>query len=234
MQSFVFICFLLLATIANSQIRIETNLSTRFQDLNLTCNTHFVVGHNWLLSGGITGGFSPKMWIDNSRAELDQGLLIQTPYPSVNGAIEYEGASYKILDYSSNARFLRTNLGVGYFHEFGAQHGIRAHAFFLLQYVSNQINGYYYSSSAQQEIYRSTLFNHFVGGASMEVFHTIRLNGRNTFCYGVKIPYFFSIDKARFNPVNPKDNFYGFEPELSIGITRMIGSCPEKGPKGIK
>ncbi|OFZ07961.1 MAG: hypothetical protein A3D92_13730 [Bacteroidetes bacterium RIFCSPHIGHO2_02_FULL_44_7] len=231
MKSALLIYFLSLATIASSQIRIETNLSTRFQDLNLTGNVHFVVGHNWLLSGGMSGGFSPKMWIDNDRAQLDQGLRVQSPYPSLNQGITSENASYTILDYSSSARFVRTHVCVGYFHEFGTQHGIRANTYFLLQYVSNQINGYYYSSSTQQEIYRSTVFNHFVGGASLELFHTIRLNARNTLCYGVKIPYFFSIDKARFNPMNPKDNFYGFEPELSIGLTRMIGSCPEKGPK---
>lgn len=234
MKSFLFISFLWMATFADGQMRIETNVSTRFQDLNLTGNTHFVVGRNWLLSCGITGGFSPKMWIDNDRVQLDQGLRVQSPYPSLNETIEYANSSYTILDYSSNARFVRSNVGVGYFHEFGARHGIRGHAYFLLQYVSNKINGYYYSSSAKQEIYRSDVFNHFVGGASLELFHTIRLNGRNTFCYGVKVPYFFSLDKARFNPVNPKDNFYGFEPELSIGITRMIGSCPEKGPKKIK
>jgi len=60
---------------------------------------------------------------------------------------------------------------------------------------------------------------------SPELYHTIRIGGRSTFYYGVRLPYYFSLHIDNFDPQVDKDLFYGLEPELAVGVTWQIGKC---------
>ncbi len=228
---FFLIAFLFFLQSTFGQQRLELQFSTHFTNARITGNWHKALGHGLLLSGGFSSGSSLREWVDNSAEDAKKGLIVQSPFSGLNVNKQRDGGQYQLLDYGSKTRFVDLHGGLGFFHEFGARHGLRTNAYFILSYVSNEIRAYYFSLSNNSGFDETTVFNHFTGGTSLEVFHTIRLSGRSTFCYGLKVPYYFSIDKARFNPIIPKDSFYGFEPELSVGITHLIGNCPEKGPK---
>lgn len=230
-KAFILITILLTAWSAHSQTRLEMQFSTHFTNVRITGNWHHSIGNGFLLSGGMSSGSSLREWIDNSAEDIQNGLVVQSPFSSLNINLQRDGGQYQLLDYGSKTRFVDLHGGLGFFHEFGVRHGLRTNAYFILSYVSNEIKAYYFSPSNNSGFDETTVFNHFTGGTSLEVYHTIRMSGRTTLCYGVKVPYYFSIDKARFNPHNPKDSFYGFEPEIAVGLTYLIGNCPEKGPQ---
>jgi hypothetical protein len=213
------------------QSRLEMQFSTHFTNARITGNWHQSLGQGLLFSVGVSSGSSARNWIDHSSEEIQDGLRVQSPYTAMNAPVDRNGNQYNLIDYGTKTRFVDLHGGLGYYHEFGAMHGIRANAYFILNYMSNDVSAYYYSMASDSEFGETKVFNHFNAGAGLEVYHTIRLTGRTTFCYGFKVPYYFTLDKARFNPQNPKDSFYGFEPELSVGITYLIGNCPEKGPQ---
>ena len=224
-RSLVIFCALLFNFNSFGQQRIGVDLSSRMQNLMLTVHYQKVLKNRFLYSAGIFAGNNGNVFISNDTIRLYAGTPIASPYNEANKPIIDTSGTYSLLDYRTNARSVGIQFGLGYYHEFDVQHGLRVNLNSSIGYVSTQLGGYYRSIDNFTEQYAVHHTQHFVGSISLEAYHTIRLTGRLTFNYGVKVPYFFSIDKAKFAPMVSKDLLYGFEPQLSIGITRVIGKC---------
>ncbi len=209
----------------HAQKRIDFNVSSRFLNLNLTSNLHYAFKNHFMLSAGIySGGAGSTMVLHDTNLLYSSGG-IQSPYPGIEWSISDTTTSYELLDYSVKGKFVGIQTGIGYFWEFGGIHGFRINALFKAAFTLNEVGVYYRSKETHRETLRHYDIQHFAGGVTLNLFHTIRITGKTTLFYGIKTPYYFTLDRARFNPRNRKDLFYGFEPELSIGFTRLIGVC---------
>lgn len=224
----IFLSSLLTFVLGNqavAQQRIGVDLSSRMQNLLLTVHYQGVIKNRLLYSCGVFFGGTGKSLVLNDTLQLYGGTPIQSPFSSANGVFSDSITSYSILDYSSSSRLVGIQAGLGFFHEFNVTHGVRFNLNGKIGFASSTLGGFYRSTENFTTVYRKSYHNHIVGAVSAEVFHTIRMSGRWTFNYGVKVPYYFSADRARFNPTTQKDQLNGFEPELSIGFTRVIGKC---------
>ncbi len=208
-----------------AQQRIGVDLSSRMQNLQLTVHYQGVIKNRLLYSCGVFFGGTGKSLVLNDTLQLYGGTPIMSPFSQANGLITDTSTSYSILDYSTSARLLGIQAGLGFYYELNVKHGLRFNLNGKIGIASSRVGGYYRSIENFKTVYRESYANHFMGGVSAELFHTIRMSGRWTFNYGIKVPYYFSIDRTRFNPIYQKDQLHGFEPELSIGVTRVIGKC---------
>lgn len=222
----ILILFITLSSFsAIGQKRIGVDLSSRLNSLNLTLNYQQVVRPKILLSTGIFFGSVGVTSTRNDSLLLYNGMGVQSPFSNANEAQTDSAYTYHLLDYRSTARIAGIQLGVGFFHEFGVVHGIRANLYTKLAWANSKLLGFYRTIPSIEEKNYRFQNSHFVGAVSLEVNHTIRLSGRFTLYYGMKLPYYFTLDKAKFNPRSHADLLSGFEPEVSLGITRVIGKC---------
>jgi hypothetical protein len=210
---------------ALAQQRIGVDVTSRMQNLQMTLHYQGVIKNRLLYSCGVFFGGTGKSFVLNDTIQLYGGTRIQSPFSQANASITDTSTSYSIVDYSSSARLFGIQAGLGFYYELNVKHGLRFNLNGKLGIATSTVGGYYRSIENFKTVYRESYANHFVGGVSAEVFHTIRMSGRWTFNYGIKFPYYFSVDQARFNPIYKRDQLYGFEPELSIGFTRVIGKC---------
>lgn len=207
------------------QQRIGMDVSTRMDNLMFTFHYQKVMKKRFLLSAGIFVGGNGKTFVSNDTLRLYTGTPIRSPYANANEPVIDSTGTYSILDYRASAASVGVQFGIGYFHEFDVQHGLRVNLNSTWGFAGTAFGAYYRSTENYTERYKSHYIEHFVSSISLEAFHTIRLSGRLTFNYGLKFPYYFTIDKAKFNPLVNRDILYGFEPQLSVGLTRVIGKC---------
>lgn len=226
-STFAVLLFMLyLSNTLNAQQRIGLDISTRnLNSLMFTFHYQSVFSGNWLYGIGFFSGSNGRDIIQNNPERLYSGTPIQSPFQNVNRPIQDSVTTYSILDYSLQVRSIGLQIGLGYFFEFGSTHGLRINLNSRLGLAQTRTVGYYRSIETLKETKAPYVNYHWVSSIGLEITHTIRLTGRFTFNYGVKLPYYLILDKRSFNPTDHKDLVYGFEPELSIGITRMIGKC---------
>jgi hypothetical protein len=211
---------------SHGQQRIGLDISTRMTNLMFTTHYQKVIKNRFLFSIGVFGGNHGHAFVKNDTLALYSNNQPQSPYNRVNEVqFDTTGNHYYLLDYRSTGSSIGIQAGLGYFHEFDPQHGLRTNINATVGYVGTHVTGYYRSTHIFREILAVHHQAHWVASISLEAYHTIRLSGRLTFNYGVKVPFFYSIDQSTFNPTTHKDLLYGFEPHLSIGITRVIGKC---------
>ena len=185
-----------------------------------------VVKRRILLNTGFHFGSYNGDVVFNDTNLIHNGHQIHSAYEQANGSvIDTAGNKYHLLDYSHlNQRAIGTHIGIGTFLEFGVIHGLRINGTFRVGFSQNSLLGYYRSPETYSETVQGHRVNHWFANASLDLSHLIRLTGRTTLYWGLKLPYFFSID-SKFKPRNPKDRIYGFEPQLALGFTRVIGKC---------
>lgn len=226
MKNVTLVCLILFSHICFGQQRIGIDVSTRAFNLNLTLNYHKVFKHNFLYSIGMFAGSFGEGWVDLTQEQYDAGLRVYSPFNSLNQPV-YDTAfnEYILLDYKTTGGGFGFHFGIGVFHEFSIIHGIRFNLNNRIGFVRNKQSTLYYSSQEGKGISHIDVKNHFIGAISPEIYHTIRLSGRFTFYYGIKSPYFYSLNKHKFNPKYTKDLFNYWKPELSIGLTYVIGKC---------
>lgn len=223
MKILILLCVLFLNSFANAQQRIGIDLSSRMTDMNISISYHKVVMKNYLISGGVHFGNFGKSFMDRYSAKVPFESL-ESPFTGRPNSIIASNETYKLHQYRITNNALGMSFGVGVFKEFSLKHGVR----FNLNSKFLFVTGSYkleYGRGGEESIWEGGAQNNFVGAISPEIVHTIRLSGRITFYYGIKAPYFYSLDKGKFHPLYSKDRFNGFEPELSIGITRVFGKC---------
>lgn len=218
----IFLLFLISSSVGFSQQRIGFDLNYRQTSLNATISYHKVFAKKWLISGTLNFGGKGKYSADDR--DYPNNSNFTSPWSEVNQPVEKKNVEYGLKRYNVSNRMIAAQLGIGYFHSFDVKHGIRGHIYGQFGHAFNETVGYYVGSNERPIIsHRET--NHVVAALSAELYHTIHLWKKFTFYYGVKTPYYFTIDKHQFNPKRNSDNFHGFEPELTLGITYLIGDC---------
>lgn len=223
MKTLLLLCTFFVVNSLISQQRFGFDLSTRMKDVNASITYHRVTYKNLILSGGFHFGNYGKNFIDRYLAEVPFETL-ESPYAGRPSTIVESNETYKLHYYANKNYTLGLSVGIGAFKEFGIKHGVRfnLNTKFLFVFGEYKLE---YGRGGQESQWRGGIQQHFVVAISPELVHTIRLSGRITFYYGVKSPYYYSLDKGKFNPKYRKDLFNGFEPELTIGITRVFGKC---------
>ncbi len=223
-----YITFLLLSCWVlqiEAQQRIALDVSYRNTRLSYSSTYHHVVKSNWLLSAGVFGGRKGSVYIVNSIDEINSENPPQSPWAKANQPVITDSGRYELLDYVVESKSFGVHFGVGYFHSFGIIHGIRGHIFSQFGYGYNKILAHHYSAELQRGTAQRFQENHFIAAITPEIYHTINLRSRFTLYYGFKFPYYFTIDKQNFNPQNKKDPFYRWGPELTLGLTVLVGKC---------
>ena len=211
-----------------AQQRIGIDVSSRLTDITLSTNYQKVVKKNFLISGGLTFGAMGRKFIDfdNDTTLLKNGFIIQSPYANVSTSFRgRDGNYYQLTRYNMNSKGIGISLGLGVFKEFSVNHGIRFNLNSKFYVVNSRVHTGYFNSENSYFSYLIYHQNYFVGSISPEVYHTIRLSGRSTLYYGIKLPYYFSLDKGNFRPTNSNELLAGFEADLSVGLTYVIGKC---------
>ena len=211
-----------------AQQRIGIDVSSRLTDITLSTNYQKVVKKNFLISGGLTFGAMGRKFIDfdNDTTLLKNGFIIQSPYATVSTSFrDTDGNNFQLMRYNMNAKGIGISLGVGVFKEFSVNHGIRFNLNSKFYLVNSRIHTGYFNSENSYFSYSIYHQNYFVGSLNPELYHTIRLSGRSTLYYGIKLPYYFSLDKGKFRPTNSNELLAGFEADLSVGLTYVIGKC---------
>jgi hypothetical protein len=221
-----FLLFVSIGICAIAQKRIGVDFSTRMLNINTTVHYQSVIKYNFLWSVGIfQGGMGKKYFTGDTMNIINGTTGNYSPYPSVNQPYINAEGSHSLLHYSVSAKATGIQAGFGYFFPFGVKHGLRTNVNFRIGYSSAKVYSSYVLTPSSKRIWRMNETYHFFAGVSTELYHTIRLTGRFTFYYGLKVPYHFTVDKARFNPLKNQDLLNGFDPEVSIGLTRVIGKC---------
>ena len=218
---------LLSSFLSFGQQRIGLDINTTGYSLNFTATYQKVIGSRFLLNAGVIGGLLSQTSQSHQPLEIDNGLRVNSPFQSVNEPIIIDNSLYHLMSYTVSGRGLGLMAGLGYFHEFSVKHGIK---FFLNGRVGvsrSETWAHYHSPGNPRKPEDLYLTPHYYAAVSPEINHTIRLNGRYTFSYGFKFPYYFLIDDKRYNTNNVQDGFYGLEPEFKLGITYVIGKCDE-------
>jgi hypothetical protein len=218
---------MLLLSNSFGQQRIGLDVNTTGYSMNFTLSYQKVFAKNFIVNTGLIGGLLSYSGQTNSPLEIDNGLVVQSPFANVNNPVVINDSVYNLMSYGAKGRGISLQAGVGYFHEFSFKHGIK---FFLngrIGYSRTETISHHHMISLPGHLEKIFKNSHYFTAISPEINHTIRLSGRFTFSYGFKLPYFFLIDQKRFNTSNVKDGFYGLEPEFKLGITYVIGKCDE-------
>lgn len=224
-RSILFYATLFLHFVSTGQQRIGIDLSSRMDNLMLTVHYQKALKNRLLFSAGIYGGGNGRCYINYQTDPSNLSQNVQSPYSEANLPISDSTGTYVLEEYNYVAKSMGIQLGIGYFYEFGVKHGIRANANAAFGFASSTLNGHYRSTDNTGVVSATNSSQHFTRSISLEACHTIRLTGRTTFNYGIKVPYYFSADRSRFNPTTKKDILYGFEPQISIGMTYVVGKC---------
>ncbi|MFT5858606.1 MAG: hypothetical protein ACI865_000694 [Flavobacteriaceae bacterium] len=224
MKSNLFIIFILLSLNASSQKRIGLDVSSHLLNINTTLHYQQVLKNRLLWSFGIFRGGMGKTITDGDTLNIYEGTNY-SPYSSVNQPFVDSSGTHNLLGYSMRGKANGLQAGLGCFLPLGPKHGLRTNINFKVGYISTRVVARYKLTPSHNPVSLLSFNNHWFAGVSTEIYHTIRLIKRFTFYYGLKVPYYFSINKGRFNPLHKSDMLYGFEPEISLGLTRVIGKC---------
>lgn len=215
----------LLSITTYGQNRIDISIASNLKSFNTTAVYHHSLKHNILISGGIFGGLYGSKEIYYDTTLLNNGGRIYSAYSSINTDYKDTTGNYQLWYYRTKSQMVGIQVGIGYFHEFSTKQSIRFNLFGKFGTAYNSVRNYYYSTESHRTAILISPTYHYAANISAEIAHVFRLSGRTSFYYGLKIPYFLTIDKKNFNTTNPADLLYGFEPELQVGLTYSVGKC---------
>lgn len=227
MRATAFILLFMVISPSFGQQRVGIDINTTGYSLNLTLSFQKVFAEHFVLNSGLIGGLISQFSQSNQPIDIDNGLTVISPIEQLNRPISMNNAVYQLMSYEIKGRGIAAEVGIGYFHEFSVKHGLKFMLNGRLGTSKTVARARYHSTGITNEKESFSHANHLYTAISPEINHTIRLNGRYTFSYGFKFPYYFQIDQGKYSTSNVKDGFYGLEPEFKIGLTFVIGKCDE-------
>lgn len=222
-----FLIVVLLANFISGQERIGFDINYRNNSYGATFSYHHVFYKNWIVSLSVTGGkkgfYQSEEYIPFLEDELGSNSIV-SPWNEFNAPLDSEFGLLYLKDFRTYNYSLAAQVGIGYFHNFNVIHGIRAHFTGQFGYGISDVYNVYRNTEKPLYIHRKKA-KYPIASLGLEAYHTIRVHQRFTVYYGLKIPYFFLIDKNQFNPKFKSYDFYGLMPEITLGITYAIGKC---------
>jgi hypothetical protein len=217
--------FLAFSFISFGQKRIGVDVNTHLINLNYTIHFQEVIKGPLLYSAGVFFGGYGDGFNTNSRDAASNGFNLGIAYPTLNRTFTDTTGTYDLFSYSTRGKGIGAYIGFGLFHEFGTQHGIRFNLNNRFGWMKSKLFASYFKEGQDNARIQRPNIYHFTGAVSLELYHTIRLTGRHTFYWGFKLPYYYTLDKGRYNPVKDSELFHKFKFDVSIGMTRAIGKC---------
>ena len=212
---------------AHAQNRIGFDINTRLSNFNYSMQYQKVIKGGWLYSVGAFGGmmgFKNDSYVKHDPNDVINGMRVNSPFQPSNAPIIDTSGTYNLYNYAFGGKAIGVTAGLGYFFEFGNIHGLRLNSNMRIGYAKSRYRGSYVANSGDKKL-RYNEFHHPIASISLEVYHTYRLNGRYTFYYGFKIPYFFNIQESKFKSIDHRDLFSGIEIDFSLGVTYAFGKC---------
>ena len=225
MKRIFILTFLLTIKIAAFSQRIGLDVSTRLENFNLTLTYHQIIQSNFLLSVGFFTGGNGNAFAEIDSSKYDAGNRIRSPYSSVNTYSFEPNGDFGLLAYAVLGKSSGFHFSAGYFKQLNDIHSLRFHLNSKWGVATSEVRAYYRSSSQQRTEAIITLEQHWIGSVGLEAFHGVRMGNRISLYYGLKLPYYFSIDQSTFAPVHSSDLFFRLKPELSVGLTYYVGKC---------
>ena len=220
------ITFLLLITSCSfGQKRIGADINTHLINLNYTIHFQEVIKGPLLYSAGIFFGGYGEGSNYGSPSAITSSQNMGFAYPRLDTEVPDTNGVYELMGYRTKGKGIGIYAGIGLFHEFGNLHGIRFNLNNRFGWMSSKTRSSYYLEGAKYNKIRYDKSYHPSGAISIELYHTMRLTGRNTFYWGFKMPYYYSLDRGRYAPEVDSELFYKFKMDLAIGFTRAIGKC---------
>lgn len=219
------ISFLFCISLSFGQQRIGVDFNSRLINGHLTIQYHRVIKGPLLFTAGISGGYHGSAGNYSDSAQVANGFH-RNSYPAFSESIQNNEGNYQLRGTGTKGSGIGGFVGIGFFKEFANFHGFRINVNHHFLWARSNVKAFYRNYD-QVRVSTSRLENiwHPLGAVSLEIYHTVRINGRFTFYWGGKLPYYYSLDKARFNPTVDSELFHKFLPDLSIGFTRAIGKC---------
>ena len=209
------------------QQRLGLDLNTSGSSMYGNFSYQKVFSKNFIFQSSLFGGYLAHSAVINERTGFANGLQVISPFESINDDRVKNNETYELRSYELKGRGIGISCGVGVFHEFSVKHGIK----FLLNgrfgYSWTKVHSQHFNANDAYDIEEFNTIMHAFSAISPEIYHTIRLGGRSTLLYGLKLPYHILIDRKNYDPINIKDIFYGLEPEFTFGLTYVIGKCDE-------
>ncbi|MFA7274488.1 MAG: hypothetical protein WC044_11495 [Crocinitomicaceae bacterium] len=219
----LFIIFTFIVLVGNAQQRIALDVSSRLENANFTFSYHKVVKTHFLLSSGVFYGGNGSSYSGKDTLLFDSGVHTSSPFAQVNNARADSDGTYALLDYGTQGKSFGILIGAGYFYPINENHSLRANVYSKFGYATSNVRAYYRLDATHNDMKAGFTMSHAIASFSFELYHGIKMSDRFAAYYGVKFPYYYSPNKAKFNPLIYKDLYYGFEPELSLGISYFIG-----------
>jgi hypothetical protein len=124
------------------QKRIGIDVSSRMNNLMFTAHYQQVLKNRIIYSAGIFVGGHGSVFIVNDTMRWYNGNSIATPYANFNRPVTDSITSYQALDYISSAKSTGIQFGLGYYFEFGVEHGLRINLNSKWAYVQSNLRGY--------------------------------------------------------------------------------------------
>lgn len=219
--------FILIAfQVSYAQQRIGVDFNSRLINGNLTVQFHKVIRGPFLFTTGICGGSYGPGGSFSDSAQVVNGFH-HNSYPNFPEQFSNSDGDFMLRGIGTKGTGVGAFVGLGVFKEFAKLHGFRFNVNHYFLWARSRAHASYrdYTDEIWGRTGRNQNIWHPVGAVSLELYHTYRINGRYTFYWGGKLPYFYSMDKARFHPKVQGEIFYKFLPDISIGITRAVGKC---------
>ena len=219
MDKLLFIVLISFSFSGFSQQRVGLELFSHLDDLSV--GTHFqkVIRSKFIIGGGL-------IWINRrvgEAFEYESGKILHTAMRNVPPSFERNNETYIVQTSRTTSKALMLTLNTGFFHEFGPLHGIRVNLNGRIGIAGSKGTYSYYGQINDTVIPVRYSKNHLVTGVVPEIYHTLRQRKKLTFYYGLRFPFYFSLDKRNFEPMHRKEGFYGLEMEVAIGITYFVG-----------
>lgn len=209
---------------ASAQQRIGIDANSNMNSANLSLHYQRVINGPLLFSGGINGGL---YGVSEHYGEEQQirGGFFSNPFPEMGNSFSDALPDFVYRGNQTKSAGISAFVGLGLFKEFENHHGIRFNLHHYFSAVHSKVLGFYRNFEQELTVFKRYETWHPVGAWSMELYHTIRLTGRNSFYWGLKTAYSYTLDESRYAPTSTNELFQGFQTELSLGITHSIGSC---------
>ncbi len=207
------------------QTRIGGDLNTQLNTINFTTHYQRVIRGPFLFSAGIGAGLYGHGKNVGDEAQIVEGFGFGNAFKTLPSTYSTQRPSYLLRATEASSAGYCAFIGFGVFKEFANFHGIRFNVNHRFSLIRSKVTAYYRDFEIQETIPTLHEIWHSVGAVNLELYHTIRLSGRNSFYWGMKLPYYYSLDKARFDPKVHQEVLYQLQPELAVGFTRSIGTC---------
>jgi len=196
--------------------RVALDFSSALDNMYTSVLYCHIIKPTWYVKAGLSKGNYGRGNFVKNRAEAQAGNPMVSAYASVNDGLP----GLHLQGYDTRVKGVALEFGIGKFIEIGPVHTVR----FDLQLKGYRITEEFwaaYVAPAPDTLTRGKTFEFKRNCLSIgpEIFHAIRISGRLTFYYGLKMPFYLPIRSEGYHPRGTKSQSIGVHPNLCLGMS---------------